>query len=707
MKKIVLFIFLFNLNNLNSQYCIPTPNGNHDEDFTMALLNTYGGITNINSNGYKPFTNFNNYSYNDSLICSQKINKTIQFTLMSNSEEGIRIWIDWNIDGDFNDLNESVISFEPGIYYKSGQIKVPKNASIGTTRMRIISSHFLVPNESESCASNIQSFEVLDYKFSILCPDLEQPQINDAIFCLNSSVTLNSNSDIGSISWFNQPNGGLILLNNSIFTTSSLTSDTIFYAQIDFPNCPSSQRDTVYVKLSSINIKLTPNLIECKGDSLGSISIDSIYCGYPPFLFSFNGNNFTSSLNNLKAGLYSVIIKDAVLNTSPPFEIFISEKPSAFIVESDSIVSVCAFETDLDSLKAFIQPLEIKNISYSIFNNINLQGISSIVNISYPIVPVNSIVKKTYLEFYGVTTYGWEWPTDLKITVTGATSLSQSPLAYIHNTVQNQKFLLDLSLINNSGDSVKVKFQNTYIDSIHIDSVKLFISYVDTNSSKISWYSELTNGTLLSNLNTFLPIGSSVLPNTNVSGFYNFYAEGEYQNCVNPIRGKVIVFVKPKPDVNINLNNNAEIIASPSNLMSYNWYQYYDSLNNWSLFCFENHYIPNANCSFFVITTNSYNCKDTSNLLTISTLSMNDVKLSKLSLYPNPTNGLVYVSNEGSSVVYNYTITDAQGRVIANANNAIKGASKTEINLQGKETGIYMIRVFNENSEKVFRVVLQ
>ncbi|MFM2040514.1 MAG: hypothetical protein RLZZ493_1103, partial [Bacteroidota bacterium] len=32
---------------------------------------------------------------------------------------------------------------------------------------------------------------------------------------------------------------------------------------------------------------------------------------------------------------------------------------------------------------------------------------------------------------------------------------------------------------------------------------------------------------------------------------------------------------------------------------------------------------------------------------------------------------------------------------------------KTEINLQGKETGIYMIRVFNENSEKVFRVVLQ
>nr|MBP6459912.1 T9SS type A sorting domain-containing protein [Crocinitomicaceae bacterium] len=94
-------------------------------------------------------------------------------------------------------------------------------------------------------------------------------------------------------------------------------------------------------------------------------------------------------------------------------------------------------------------------------------------------------------------------------------------------------------------------------------------------------------------------------------------------------------------------------------------------------------------------------------LITCNWIGLDETEMSNLSLYPNPTNGFVYITNEGSSVVYNYTITDAQGRVIANANNAIKGAAKTEINLQGKETGIYMIRVFNENSEKVFRVVLQ
>jgi hypothetical protein len=114
----------------------------------------------------------------------------------------------------------------------------------------------------------------------------------------------------------------------------------------------------------------------------------------------------------------------------------------------------------------------------------------------------------------------------------------------------------------------------------------------------------------------------------------------------------------------------------------------------------------------YVYITGNNVCPDDSatvlvNVLNCNFIGLEETEMANLSLYPNPTNGLVYISNEGSSVVYNYTILDAQGRVIANANNAIKGAAKTEINLQGKETGIYMIRVFNENSEKVFRVVLQ
>jgi len=80
---------------------------------------------------------------------------------------------------------------------------------------------------------------------------------------------------------------------------------------------------------------------------------------------------------------------------------------------------------------------------------------------------------------------------------------------------------------------------------------------------------------------------------------------------------------------------------------------------------------------------------------------------SSMTLLPNPTNGLVYITNEGNSEVFNYEVIDVDGRVIASKANAINGASTTTIDLTGKVTGMYMIRVYNGNAEKVFRVVLQ
>jgi hypothetical protein len=76
-------------------------------------------------------------------------------------------------------------------------------------------------------------------------------------------------------------------------------------------------------------------------------------------------------------------------------------------------------------------------------------------------------------------------------------------------------------------------------------------------------------------------------------------------------------------------------------------------------------------------------------------------------LQPNPTTGMVYISNHGSSEVFNYTVTDMEGRTIATQSAAINGSETTEIDLTGKVIGMYLIRVYNTSAEKVFRVVLQ
>jgi len=112
------------------------------------------------------------------------------------------------------------------------------------------------------------------------------------------------------------------------------------------------------------------------------------------------------------------------------------------------------------------------------------------------------------------------------------------------------------------------------------------------------------------------------------------------------------------------------------------------------------------------ITGNGVCPDDTANvLLTVDQscdyLNIQEMYFSSMTMFPNPTNGLVYITNEGNSEVFNYEVIDIDGRVIASKVNAINGASTTTIDLTGKVTGMYMIRVYNGNAEKVFRVVLQ
>jgi hypothetical protein len=88
-------------------------------------------------------------------------------------------------------------------------------------------------------------------------------------------------------------------------------------------------------------------------------------------------------------------------------------------------------------------------------------------------------------------------------------------------------------------------------------------------------------------------------------------------------------------------------------------------------------------------------------------LGLDESTIAGFSIYPNPTNGMVYLSFEGASDVFNYEVLDLNGRKVSIETNPIQGESVTEINLTSVEKGIYMIHVFNENSEKTFRVVVK
>lgn len=88
-------------------------------------------------------------------------------------------------------------------------------------------------------------------------------------------------------------------------------------------------------------------------------------------------------------------------------------------------------------------------------------------------------------------------------------------------------------------------------------------------------------------------------------------------------------------------------------------------------------------------------------------LSIEEMFFASLSISPNPTNGKIFISNEGSTEQFNYEITNLDGRIISTKMAAINGISVTEIDFTGNKTGMYIIRIFNSNAEKVFRIILQ
>lgn len=152
MKKSILFltnflIFCSICNYTNAQtYCIP-PESTYGGPLTGFTKVSLGTLNNISGNeGYTDYTASvaavslaKNGSYTPSFIMYYDMIKT-GFT----DKVNLRIWIDYNKDGDFEDAGEQVLSMQtaplPSTTNNSitgNSFTIPNTASLGNTRMRV------------------------------------------------------------------------------------------------------------------------------------------------------------------------------------------------------------------------------------------------------------------------------------------------------------------------------------------------------------------------------------------------------------------------------------------------------------------------------------------------------------------------------------------------------------------------------------------
>ena len=138
------------------------------EDF-IDDFSTSSGITNITNNNTGCSPNPDNYTFFSAQTITASQGSNFNISMQSGPEyaEGFGVWIDWNIDGDFDDAGEFV--FNSGVATTAivnGNITVPISATPGISRMRVRCAYNYVPLAGNACTT-FNEGETEDYNIEI------------------------------------------------------------------------------------------------------------------------------------------------------------------------------------------------------------------------------------------------------------------------------------------------------------------------------------------------------------------------------------------------------------------------------------------------------------------------------------------------------------------------------------------------------------
>ena len=238
------------------------------------------------------------------------------------------IFIDWNNDGDFDDMNELIDSTLKTLSPSSHNINilVPQNANIGITRMRIISNQDTA--RTKTCLIGTMSNfywtgAVEDYSISIAS---------------TSTLNINGGTPPFSINWYGKDTNAL---------------DGGFHKYTIYDNGGCQVTDSVFISQpDSISINASIVDVNCFGDSTGSINL-TISGGNPPFNFSWNHGDTVSDISNLFSGLYILTLSDSLGCSF--IDSFYVNQPSSTISTNNFINNISCYGDSTGSATINIQ----------------------------------------------------------------------------------------------------------------------------------------------------------------------------------------------------------------------------------------------------------------------------------------------------------------------------------------------------------------
>ncbi|WP_417197491.1 GEVED domain-containing protein [Bizionia sp.] len=185
-------------------YCTNSSNNTGENGITNVTLNTIDNSS-VATPSYTDFT-----SVPTTLNKGESYNLSVRVKTFGSSTSYIKAWIDWNRNGTFDSSEEydlgTAVSVTDGLTTNSPlNITVPTTATLGNTRMRVISKQ----NSAPTACTAFDYGEVEDYTINVVQP------VNAEINVKGGAISIPNG--------FDAPYG----LNNTLFASTPLNTDSV------------------------------------------------------------------------------------------------------------------------------------------------------------------------------------------------------------------------------------------------------------------------------------------------------------------------------------------------------------------------------------------------------------------------------------------------------------------------------------------------
>lgn len=301
-------------NTVASASCSPNTT-NLSNGFGMGITNVTFENIDVNSSSAVGDSGYRDYSCHQMAEVFPSTTYSISINSGTSNDEDVRVYIDFNDDGDFLDANEFVFTNDTDTLH-TGNIVIPSNPTLNTPlRMRVISDwqgNTAAMNSGESCYAP-QYGQIEDY--AVLVKGSMTASITGTEVSCNGgsdgtiTVTVSSGTANYDYSWSNGASTSNSSSNSN--TITGLAAGTYTVTVTDANSNTVAASHTIGEPSSPVSATITVDqMVSCFNGNDGQMTA-SASGGSGAFSFAWMNGSTSATISGLTAGTYTVTVTDA------------------------------------------------------------------------------------------------------------------------------------------------------------------------------------------------------------------------------------------------------------------------------------------------------------------------------------------------------------------------------------------------------------